>query len=53
MDEWWARLADDFGDRLPIVQRVFWTLKAMTGICYYDLAPRNMNFGDDPTVRLG
>jgi hypothetical protein len=47
LDEWWGRLGEIFGSRLPRVQAVFWELKRLTGISYYDLAPRNMNFGDE------
>lgn len=49
LDEWWERVAEAFGDRLEIVQNVFWELKRVAGICYYDLAPRNMDFGDRPS----
>ena len=47
LDEWWERLASDFGDRLPIVQHVFYLMANRYGIWCYDLAPRNMDFGDD------
>ncbi len=48
LDEWWERIAPDFGDRFPIVQSVFYELQQKYGIYYYDLAPRNINFGDAP-----
>jgi len=47
LEEWWGRLAEDFGERLPVVQSVFFELQQKYGIYYYDLAPRNINFGDD------
>jgi hypothetical protein len=50
LDEWWERLGEVFGNRLPKVQAVFYELKRLTGISYYDLAPRNMNFGDEGGV---
>ena len=46
LEEWWERVAADFGDRFPIVQSVFYELQQKYGIYYYDLAPRNINFGD-------
>jgi hypothetical protein len=47
LDEWWGRLGELFGSRLSKVQAVFYELRRLTGISYYDLAPRNMNFGDE------
>jgi hypothetical protein len=46
LDEWWERIAPDFGDKLPVVQDVFYRLASKYGIYYYDLAPRNINFGE-------
>jgi hypothetical protein len=46
LDEWWERIEPDFGDRFPIVQQLFYELQHKYGIYYYDLAPRNVNFGD-------
>ena len=54
VEEWWERVADDFGDRFPVVQELFYELQHKYGIYYYDLAPRNINFGvengTDPIV---
>jgi hypothetical protein len=46
LEEWWERVAADFGDRFPTVRDVFYVLQQKYGIYYYDLAPRNVNFGD-------
>ena len=46
-DEMWARLAEDFCPRLPDVQEIYYFLQNRYGIFYYDLAPRNIDFGDD------
>ncbi len=47
LDEWWERVAQDFGpESFPIVQDLFYELQHKYGIYYYDLAPRNINFGD-------
>lgn len=43
LEDWWARLAEDFGERLTVVQDVFYELQKF-GVYYYDLAPRNVNF---------
>jgi hypothetical protein len=48
LNEWWERLAEDFGDRLSVVQNLFYTLISRYGIYYYDLAPRNVNFENYP-----
>jgi hypothetical protein len=50
LDEWWGRLEELFGSNLPRVQAVFHELRRLTGISYYDLAPRNINFGDEGGV---
>jgi hypothetical protein len=47
IQDWWERIAADFGDRLDEVQSLFYELQNRYGIFYYDLAPRNVNFGDD------
>jgi hypothetical protein len=47
LDEWWERVGELFGSRKATVQAVFYELRRLTGISYYDLAPRNMNFGDE------
>jgi hypothetical protein len=47
INEWWSKLAEEFGERLPVVQDVFNALQAF-GIYYYDLAPRNINFENHP-----
>jgi hypothetical protein len=44
---WWAKLAEEFGDRLPVVQDVYDALHKF-GIYYYALAPRNVNFENHP-----
>ena len=45
-DEWWQRVDDDFGpERFPTVQDVFYELQNKYQLYYYDLAPRNLNFG--------
>jgi len=46
IEEWWERVADDFGERFDVVQALFYELQYRYGIYYYDLAPRNVNFGD-------
>jgi hypothetical protein len=45
-EEWWERLAGLFGERLSIVRNLYDVLAESYGIYYYDLAPRNVNFGD-------
>jgi hypothetical protein len=45
-DEWWERIGPLFGERLPVVQDLYYTLVAKYGIYYYGLAPRNVNFGE-------
>jgi hypothetical protein len=45
-EEWWQRLAELFGDRLSAVRNLYETLIERYGIYYYDLAPRNVNFGE-------
>lgn len=45
-DEWWERVAALFGERFPIVRDLYGALVARCGIYYYDLAPRNIHFGD-------
>ena len=47
LDEWWERIAPDFGDRFPIVQEIFYELQRKYRINYYDLAPRNIRFAGD------
>ena len=45
LDEWWERVADAFGERYSIARAVYDELESKYGIYYYDLAPRNLNFG--------
>jgi hypothetical protein len=47
LEEWWVRVEELFGDRFSIVQSAFYELQRY-GIYYYDLAPRNVHFADDP-----
>ena len=46
MDEWWERVEAVFGDHFERARDVYFKLQNMTGIYYYDLAPRNLNFGE-------
>jgi hypothetical protein len=45
-EAWWEQIQANFGDRFQVAQDVFYALQRISGIYYYDLAPRNMNFGD-------
>lgn len=47
MEEWWSRVADMYGDRFPRVRALWDELVERCGIYYYDIAPRNVNFGDE------
>lgn len=44
-DEWWERVREAFGEKFERAQDVFYELQNSCGIYYYDLAPRNVNFG--------
>lgn len=44
--EWWSEVEDAFGEHFSIAQDVFYALERIAGIYYYDLKPRNLNFGD-------
>jgi len=46
LDEWWERVEAAFGDRYATARAVYDELESKYGIYYYDLAPRNLNFGD-------
>lgn len=46
LDEWWERVEAAFGERFSIARAVYDELEAKYGIYYYDLAPRNLNFGN-------
>lgn len=45
MTDWWNRVAEMFGERFEDAREVFYALQDEAGIYYYDLAPRNVNFG--------
>ncbi len=45
INDWWTRVAEMFGDRFADAREVFQALEEEAGIYYYDLAPRNVNFG--------
>src|SRR6185312_9895220 len=47
-EAWWQSVAMTFGDRFELARDVFYALQQKTGIYYYDLAPRNMNFEGYP-----
>ena len=47
MEEWWERVAEQFGDRFQIVQELFFELQQKHGIYYFDLAPRNIHFREE------
>jgi hypothetical protein len=42
MSDWWDRVRDDFGDDFETARDVFWSLKRLHGIYYWDLKPRNL-----------
>jgi len=46
MEQWWENVAADFGERFAAAQAVYYELINQYGIYYYDLAPRNLNFGN-------
>ncbi len=45
MEDWMLRSEEAFGDRWPEVLDLFYALQSDYGVYYYDLAPRNINFG--------